>query len=267
MVRRGDVAARPTGARLQPPGMWEKQALPRYLPYIWRRASHSWLAGRPRTFSASIIHTNSDCACVLVLGSRNIHIESTQARPVVCSPLCYQRQRKIMADITCPPAKRRKCVDPLKSGISHQIYDQGRAPTAQQRSLPWDPRPQPRETDSHFVLLGGVSSVSHWTGDDSRQAQPVAAGHTSGLTLPSPPPEVDQFGMPSSPETAPFPPTAIATWTQGLPFTGVPPLGQPGELVTQSFSHPDSFESFTSSGHRLSDVPNGRRPTYTDARQ
>lgn len=197
---------------------------------------------------------------MLILGSRNIYIESTQARPVVCSPLCYQRQRKIMADVTYPPAKRRKCDGPSKSEVSHQIHDQGRAPTAQRLSLPWDPRPQPRETDSHFVLLGGVSSMSHWAGDDSRQVQPVAAGHTSGLTLPSPPPEVEQFDVLPSPETVPFPPTAIAAWTQGLSFTGVPPFGPPGELVTQSFSHPDSFESFVSSGH----IDSPTRPTAGD---
>ncbi|KAK4073097.1 transcriptional regulator family: Fungal Specific TF [Purpureocillium lilacinum] len=111
-----------------------------------------------------------------------------------------------MVDVTYPPTKRRR-----------QIHDRGLVPTMQQPSIPCVLPPEPGQTDGYGILSGGLTLP----GADGRQIRPVA------VDLPSPPPEDEQFEVLPSPNTAPCPPAAIATWTQALPFTGLSPFGQP----------------------------------------
>ena len=115
-----------------------------------------------------------------------------------------------MIDATYSPTTRRR-----------QIHDGGRVPTRQQPSIP----------------------CAHLAGADGRQIPPVA------VDLPSPPPEDEQSEELPSPNTALFPPAAVATWTQALHFTGVSPFGQLSELDAFWLSRPDSFQYFVGSRH------------------
>lgn len=181
---------------------------------------------RPRTFLSFNVAIRTT-----VVGSRNIYTKARGRALLFARCYAISGQRKIMADVTDPPAKRRKCDGPSKSGeISHQIHDRRRAPTTQRLSLPWDPPPQPGETVSHVVLERGMSSMPHLAGAYGRQIQPFAAVRTRDLALPSPPPEDEGIDVLTSLEGDPFPPVPIATWTQGLSLPAVLPFGRPGEL-------------------------------------